>query len=156
MTEETIFYSVAGPLRITVGPKGVRSVSFFKISGRTKRAPKSAHLKQCVRELREYFAGRRRNFSVRFVAPGTTFQKRVWNEVARVPYGQTRTYGQVAARLGKKKGSRAVGQAVGANPVCILVPCHRILGAHGLGGYAYGVSLKRNLLAREGTLLPNQ
>jgi methylated-DNA-[protein]-cysteine S-methyltransferase len=102
-------------------------------------------------QLGAYFAGERREFDLPLRLRGTPFQQRVWEELRRVPYGQTTGYGLIAARLGLSKGSaRAVGMANGANPVAIVVPCHRVIGSSGkLVGYAGGLDRKRTLLALE-------
>lgn len=84
--------------------------------------------------------------------PGTDFQKRVWAELLEIPRGETRTYGEIAGRVGCRS-ARAVGGAVGANPVGLFIPCHRVLAASGLGGFAWGLALKRALLAAEGASL---
>ncbi len=103
-----------------------------------------------VNELAEYFAGERTVFDVPTAARGTDFQKAVWGELAAIPAGQTRSYGEVAAALGKPSASRAVGAATGRNPISIIVPCHRLVGATGaLTGYAGGVERKRWLLDHE-------
>jgi len=101
-----------------------------------------------VREqLAEYFAGHRRWFDVSFRLTGTPFQQRVWQELLSIPYGHTITYAELAERVGKPTASRAVGNANGRNPISILVPCHRVIGADGkLTGYAGGVERKRWLL----------
>ena len=84
---------------------------------------------------------------------GTAFQEAVWQELCRIPPGETRSYAQLAAAIGKPKAVRAAGSANGANPVAVLIPCHRVIASDGgLGGYAYGLDIKRQLLAREGTL----
>lgn len=101
-------------------------------------------------QLSEYFAGRRKKFSVPLSPQGTDFQKRVWEELCRIPYGETRTYGQVAACVGNPKASRAVGMANHNNPVMILIPCHRVIGSNGkLTGYAGGLWMKEKLLELE-------
>lgn len=102
-------------------------------------------------QLREYFAGERRVFDLPLASDGTEFQNKVWAEVRRIPYGDTATYGQIADRLGYEPViSRAVGAANGANPLPIVVPCHRVVGADGsLTGYAGGVDRKRILLELE-------
>lgn len=103
-----------------------------------------------VAELAEYFAGERTAFDVPTAARGTDFQKAVWRELAAIPPGETRTYGEVAAALGKPSASRAVGAATGRNPIGIIVPCHRLVGSTGkLTGYAGGVEKKRWLLDHE-------
>ncbi len=98
-------------------------------------------------QVLEYLAGKRRSFDLPLAAKGTEFQHAVWNEMLNIPYGETRTYGQVAAALGKPKALQAVGQACGRNPIPIIVPCHRVVAAGGkLGGYAYGPGIKQFLL----------
>src|ERR1700730_17371053 len=104
-----------------------------------------------VRQLTEYFAGTRRDFDLPLRLQGTTFQTRVWRELTVIPYGQTWSYGQLAHRIDKPSASRAVGLANGRNPISILVPCHRVIGADGsLTGYGGGLERKRWLLAHEG------
>lgn len=105
---------------------------------------------QLREELTEYFARDRREFTVTTAASGTPFQARVWRALAAIPYGQTRTYGQLATELGDPRVVRAVGAANGRNPISILVPCHRVVGADGtLTGYAGGLERKELLLALE-------
>ncbi|HEY1065592.1 MAG TPA: methylated-DNA--[protein]-cysteine S-methyltransferase [Pirellulales bacterium] len=101
-------------------------------------------------QLAEYFAGERQTFDVPLRPTGTSFQQRVWRELTLIPYAQTITYAQLAHRVGQPTASRAVGAANGRNPISILVPCHRVIGADGqLTGYAGGVEKKRWLLAWE-------
>lgn len=102
-------------------------------------------------QLDEYFAGRRRQFDVPLAPSGTAFQLRVWRGLGDVPYGETLSYGELARRLGMPNGSRAVGLANGANPLPIVVPCHRVIGSDGsLTGFGGGLELKRRLLELEG------
>jgi AraC family transcriptional regulator of adaptative response/methylated-DNA-[protein]-cysteine methyltransferase len=106
------------------------------------------------RELGEYFAGERREFSVPMAAPGTSWQERVWERLLAIPYGETVTYGGLAAELGRPTASRAVARAVGDNRIALLVPCHRVVGSGGaLTGYGGGLWRKRRLLEIEGVLL---
>ena len=110
-----------------------------------------APLSATVRQLTEYFEGTRREFDLPLRLQGTTFQTRVWRELTEIPYGQTWSYGQLAKRIDKPSASRAVGLANGRNPISILVPCHRVIGADGsLTGYGGGIERKRWLLAHEG------
>ena len=104
-----------------------------------------------ARELRAYFAGTLRTFRTPVDLTGTTaFRRRVLAELVRIPYGETRTYGEIAVRVGSPRGARAIGQAVGSNPVPIVVPCHRVLAAHAkLGGFSSGLQVKRALLQVE-------
>lgn len=109
-----------------------------------------AALGKAVRQLSEYFSGTRRDFDLTLAAAGTPFQRRVRDELRRIPYAETRSYGALARRLGVPASARAVGGAAGRNPVPIVVPCHRVIGARGaLVGYAGGFDAKEALLAHE-------
>jgi len=102
------------------------------------------------KQLKEYFAGKRRDFDLPCFMEGTEFSRRVWKELTRIPYGTTISYGELARRLGNDKASRAVGLANGRNPIGIIVPCHRVIGANGtLTGYGGGLERKRMLLDLE-------
>lgn len=110
---------------------------------------------ECIRWLDKYFSGCNPGFLPPLQLEGTPFQKRVWEELLRIPYGHTTTYGAIAKSIAEKMSPQAVGQAVGRNPAAIVVPCHRVVGAGGkLTGYAYGVDMKQRLLEMEGVLLP--
>lgn len=105
---------------------------------------------QAAAELGEYFAGRRRNFTLPLAPRGTEFQQRVWSELRRIPCGETRTYGEIARAIGQPRACRAVGMANNRNPIAILIPCHRVIGRDGsLTGYAAGLTVKRQLLELE-------
>lgn len=105
---------------------------------------------QAAAELGEYFAGWRRNFTLPLAPRGTEFQLRVWNELRRIPCGETRTYGEIARAIGQPRACRAVGMANNRNPIAILIPCHRVIGSNGsLTGYAAGLAIKRQLLELE-------
>jgi methylated-DNA-[protein]-cysteine S-methyltransferase len=104
-----------------------------------------------LRQLGEYFAGSRRSFTLRLAPTGTAFQLAVWQALRGIPYGQTLSYGELARQLGRPNGARALGLANGANPLPIIVPCHRVIGADGsLTGFGGGLYIKRALLALEG------
>lgn len=108
---------------------------------------------QAIAQLSEYFAGTRQTFSVPCRYPGgTPFQIRVWDAVGQIPYGQTLSYGALARRIGAPGAARAVGTAVGSNPLLIFVPCHRVVGASSLGGFRLGLPCKQTLLHLEGVL----
>lgn len=107
-------------------------------------------LEQAARQLEEYFAGRRKVFDLPLAPEGTEFQQRVWKALREIPYGETRSYGQIAAAVGNPKASRAVGMANHRNPISIIVPCHRVIGADGrLVGFGGGLGVKEALLQLE-------
>jgi len=126
----------------------VRRVSLRRGTARTEASSALAA------DLRRYFAGERVDFSRYDVdyEGYTPFQRAVLEATRRIPWGETRTYGQIAAEIGKPDAARAVGQAVGANRTCIVVPCHRVVASNGLGGFTGGLHWKRDLLALEGAL----
>ncbi|MBI5768545.1 MAG: methylated-DNA--[protein]-cysteine S-methyltransferase [Verrucomicrobia bacterium] len=110
-----------------------------------------------TRQVREqvlaYFSGERRTFDLPLAPAGTAFQQKVWATLQRIPFGETRTYGGLAEKLGNASASRAVGRANATNPICLIVPCHRVIGADGsLTGFAFGEDIKRRLLEHEGAL----
>lgn len=106
---------------------------------------------QVEQQLAEYFAGERREFQLELAPEGTPFQHQVWQELAQIPFGVVTSYGALAEKMGNPKASRGVGSANGANPICIVVPCHRVVGSDGrLTGFAYGVHVKAELLNLEG------
>ncbi|MDO5725940.1 MAG: methylated-DNA--[protein]-cysteine S-methyltransferase [Tissierellia bacterium] len=107
-------------------------------------------LEKLFLQLEEYFQKRRKNFDIKMELRGTEFQKLVWNEAMKIPYGEIINYGELAKRIGKPKASRAVGMALSKNPISILMPCHRIIGKNGkLTGYAGGLDIKLKLLNLE-------
>ena len=107
------------------------------------------------RQLAEYFAGERREFDLTLAPEGTPFERSVWEELRRIPFGETRSYGEIARAIGRPDAFRAVGRANGANPIPIVVPCHRVIGADGsLTGFGGGLEAKSRLLEIEGLQLP--
>lgn len=111
----------------------------------------AAPFELAIRELEEYFAGRRRTFDVPLAPRGTAFQLEVWQALRAIPYGETVSYAELAARIGRADAARAVGLANGANPLPVIVPCHRVIGSDGsLTGFGGGLSIKRALLELEG------
>ncbi|WP_269447050.1 methylated-DNA--[protein]-cysteine S-methyltransferase [Devriesea agamarum] len=114
------------------------------------QGPQSGVIELAIYELMRYARGELTSFSVPFKLNGTPFQRKVWEALSRIPYGKTTTYGELAAEIGVPRAAQAVGAAVGANPVSIIVPCHRVIGATGsLTGYAGGLDTKRALLQLE-------
>lgn len=151
----TVIESPVGPLRIIEQGGAITAIEFspFPESGRPRgdRADDAPILVEAARQLREYFARDRKEFDLPLAPIGTTWQIAVWAQLKLVGYGETASYGQIAARLGRSNAaSRAVGLANGANPIPIVVPCHRIIGANGtLTGYAGGIDRKQTLLGLE-------
>lgn len=127
------------------------------VSAKLETAPTQPHCPSPLSDLAagqimEYFQGKRKDFDLPIYAPGTPFQMAVWHEISRIPYGQTRTYGEIAAAIGKPGAARAVGIACNRNPLWILIPCHRVVGSgNRLTGYAGGLSMKQFLLELEQT-----
>ena len=118
------------------------------IDVRWRRDDDDSLFTQTIREVSEFASGERHAFSLPFAASGTPFQKQVWREIAAIPFGETRTYGDIASTLGAF--ARAVGSATGRNPLSLIVPCHRVVGTNGaLTGYAGGLQRKRRLLELE-------
>jgi methylated-DNA-[protein]-cysteine S-methyltransferase len=118
--------------------------------GATKEDAGHPLLLQAQQQLEEYFAGKRRKFTVKLDPAGTEFQNKVWNALRTIPFGETRSYGEIANQIGSRKAVRAVGAANGRNPLSIIVPCHRVIGADGkLTGFAGGLEVKAQLLALE-------
>jgi len=114
-------------------------------------------IEETKEQLTDYFAGNLKNFSIPLLLIGTDFQIKIWKELQKIPFGETKTYLQLAKKIKQEKAVRAVANANGANAISILIPCHRIIGANGkLTGYAGGLNSKKRLLELEGILLNNQ
>jgi methylated-DNA-[protein]-cysteine S-methyltransferase len=136
-------------LSVEIGPHGVRRIEFGARGANEHSLPV---MRETVRQLQAYFAGELKSFDVPLEIEGTEFQKRVWSALRTIPYGQTRSYTQIAAQIGAPRAVRAVGAANGRNPIPIIVPCHRVIGASGsLVGFGGGLDWKRLLLNLEAT-----
>ena len=155
-----------GVIRVAATPRGVCEIAlgretaedFFgwlerHVGHAPRRPERSGLVALALVQIAEYLAGRRREFDLPLDVRGTDFQRRAWAAVAAIPYGQTRTYSQVAQAIGRPAAVRAVGAANGANPLPLVVPCHRVLGSDGsLTGYGGGLDVKRKLLDMESQL----
>jgi len=152
MLEWRRFEPVSGVvLGVVASEAGIRAIELDG-AGELPGRESASHplLERAVAQLRAYFAGGLREFDLPLDMQGTGFQKRVWEELCRIPYGETRSYGFIAQTIGAPKAVRAVGAANGRNPIPIVVPCHRVIGADGsLTGYGGGLPLKRLLLDLE-------
>ena len=154
----------AGLLQVAATGEAIVAISFEKsiktvLEKIVKHSPQPLSLmkegnavtKKAVTELKEYFAGTRSEFTVPLKLFGTEFQKKSWKTLLRIPFGNTVSYGKQAKMLGKPNASRAVGSANGKNPICIIIPCHRVVaGNGGIGGYTGGIEKKKILLKIEG------
>jgi methylated-DNA-[protein]-cysteine S-methyltransferase len=152
-----VMESPVGPLTLVATDRGLSAILWKNDRhGRVRlniEAEDNAHpvLVEAERQLGEYFAGRRRTFSIRLDVAGTAFQRKVLSALRTIPFGETRTYGQIAKQIGHPAAVRAVGAANGRNPLSIVAPCHRVIGATGkLTGFAGGLDTKAHLLALEG------
>lgn len=154
---DTCTITIATPLgpAILSATGGALSTLHLGVPGQTNavselNAGTAAVLTDTARQLAEYFAGRRTAFDLPLAPAGTPFQRDVWRSLREIPYGETVSYGELAGQLGRPRASRAVGAANGRNPLAVVVPCHRVIGAGGaLTGYAGGLDRKRELLALE-------
>lgn len=132
-----------GPAWAAIGATGALEAFGF---GEPKR-PVAGESASVAKQISEYFAGTRTDFELDLNPRGTAFQKRVWAELLRIPFGETCSYSQLAGRVGIPGAARAVGRANATNPIALVVPCHRVIGSSGaLTGYAYGTELKKHLL----------
>ena len=164
LTETHTFDSPLGPLLLAATPRGLCGVWFVAQKHMPSAArqaswqpnPDNPLLRDTVNQLTAYFSARLRQFDLPLdLSTGTAFQQAVWQALSKIPLGQTQSYGAMARQLNKPTASRAVGAAVGRNPISIVVPCHRVLGAAGhMTGYAGGLWRKEALLALEGHLPP--
>ncbi len=153
----TYWHEIDSPVgRLLLAGDGVRLARLHFQAGPRPLAPAAgwvaarAPFAAAIAQLREYFAGTRRAFELALAPEGTVFQRAVWRALGSVPYGETLCYGELARRIGNPRAARAVGLANGANPLPIIVPCHRVIGADGtLTGFGGGLDIKRALLALE-------
>jgi methylated-DNA-[protein]-cysteine S-methyltransferase len=148
-----LYSSPIGTIEIIGTEQGIEALHFARRKS-SRRSRTDSFLKEVLSQIDEYFRGQRRIFSLKLRLEGTEFQKRVWRELMKIPYGRTVSYGDVAAAVGRPKAARAVGQANHSNPISIIVPCHRIIGGNGhLVGYGGGIWRKKWLLAHEKSFL---
>ena len=147
--------SILGPIRLEEDREALCGAAFCpdgvpELEPLPRRVVETPLLQEAEEQLNEYFAGVRREVDLPLAPAGTPFQQAVWQQLLQIPYGEVRTYGQIAAALGRPKASRAVGGACHRNPLAIFIPCHRVVGTDGfLTGYAGGVDLKQYLLELE-------
>ena len=151
MTKEYVAYynSPIGLLEIKSTEQGITTIEFVEEKNENSISYPSV-LEECINQLDQYFLGQRKKFSVRLQLLGTEFQKKVWKELLKIPYGEMRSYLEIATAIGNKNAARAVGGANKKNKIAIIIPCHRIIGSNGkLTGYNSGLNRKKWLLAHE-------
>ncbi len=150
MKQELHIDSPLGLVRLTASEQGLCECRLVRDGEKKHTTTTSRLLNDAAAQLRDWFAGARRDFDLPLAAVGTEFQQRVWSELREIPFATTRSYGELAARLGNPTAMRAVGAANGRNPLWIIVPCHRVIGMNGkLTGYAGGLDVKEWLLNHE-------
>lgn len=141
------FQTVVGELLIADKGDCITQISFFRKPDSDSIEMETPVTTEAYRQVVEYLQGKRRQFTLRLSPQGTAFQQQVWKALQTIPYGETRTYGQIAAQIGCPRASRAVGMANHRNPLAIVIPCHRVIGSDGkLTGYAGGLGIKQKLL----------
>jgi methylated-DNA-[protein]-cysteine S-methyltransferase len=150
------FTTPIGELSIVVdGGGAVKRLHFGRLAA-SEMIPDDAAIAEARIQIEEYFAGDRRDFDLDLAPDGTEFQRAVWSGLRTIPFGQTMSYGALAARVGYPGAFRAVGAANGANPIALIIPCHRVIGGDGrLTGFGGGIPIKAALLAHEGALSPD-
>lgn len=145
-----------GALTPVVNESGALTMLYFGSRHPAGASREPEQLGNVTEQLQEYFEGKRKSFELQLAAEGTEFQRQVWEKLVEIPYGCTRSYGEIARELGVPGASRAVGRANATNPIAIVVPCHRVIGSNGtLTGYAGGIDMKEKLLAFEQGLTPS-
>lgn len=153
MSHKCYLHTPIGIICIEANEEAVTALYFdreYEKQGNLTKEPETALLKKAVDQLKEYFQGRRKVFDVPLNPAGTEFQKKVWQALCTIPYGQTRSYGEIAAQIGNPKACRAVGGANNKNPIMIFIPCHRVIGADGsLVGFGGGIYAKEYMLNLE-------
>ncbi len=141
------YNTAIGRIYIRTDDKNILEVSLNRIDGEIQETPL---IMRAYNQLEEYFEGKRKTFGLPLAPEGTAFQKKVWKALTQIPYGKTANYKDIALSVGNKKACRAVGMANNKNPIIIIIPCHRVIGANGgLRGYAYGLDIKKQLLDLE-------
>lgn len=150
--------SPVGALYVVASEKGVQALQkkrqantpLLSIEELNPKQPEEKVLQKAYDQLQQYFLGRRQSFDLPLDLQGTDFQKKVWKQLLKIPYGKTVSYRWMAEKIQQPKAARAVGNANGKNPVCVIVPCHRVIAADGsLGGYSSGLNMKKYLLSLE-------
>jgi len=144
------FRSPVGTLKIVSDGRAIKEIALVKGEKQNSGDNLTA---EAVSQLKEYFDGKRTDFIFPIAPDGTDFQKKVWDVLLKIPYGKHLTYGEVAELAGNKNACRAVGNAVGKNPILIAIPCHRVTASDGIGGFSAGIEIKKYLLNKENIII---
>ena len=145
-----VYPSRLGDIKITYTDKAITGIDIGASGYNSNESEPGALSESAIEQLNEYFTGKRKDFDLPLAPSGTHFQQKVWAQLQKIPYGQTRSYKDIAQAVGSPKGFRAVGMANNKNPIAIVIPCHRVIGADGsLVGYGGGLDMKQSLLDLE-------
>jgi methylated-DNA-[protein]-cysteine S-methyltransferase len=154
MINKAFYHTKLGTLQICCSNSAITSVSFATKNDNTAKSFPNELSEEAILQIREYLEQKRQTFSLPLRFEGTEFQKSVWRVLQSIPFGETRSYKDIACEIGVPKASRAVGMANNRNPIAIIIPCHRVIGSNGkMVGYAGGLDVKRKLLEIEGIFL---
>lgn len=143
---KTYYNTKIGIIELTYEGDTLLGVALVEESGVSQNSDFSDDV---ISQINEYLEGKRKEFDINYRLEGTEFRKKVWSELLNIPYGEVRTYGDIAKKIGNPKASRAVGSALNKNPLLIVIPCHRVVGKAGLTGFAFGLEIKKFLLSLE-------
>lgn len=143
------FKSEFGMIKISGCERYIRSVEIVKEDNNIDGKNLPEHFFKAQTQLREFFSGERKEFDLPLKPEGTEFQLAVWNEMLKIPYGETVSYGEIGQRIQRPKAYQAIGAACGKNPIPFIIPCHRVVAANGIGGFSLGLQSKENLLNLE-------
>lgn len=150
MRYQQTYQTPVGTITLQCDEEALLFLVFGKREFENTLSKSTALLERTIDQLKEYLAGERKEFDLALNPQGTDFQKKVWNALLTIPWGETKTYGEIAAQIGNPKACRAVGMANNRNPISIIIPCHRVIGAKGaLVGYGGGLDIKEKLLKLE-------
>ncbi len=148
--DQAIYHTKIGKIKIVSQAEVLNAIRFVKNEDAVEKCQRTKFSDSVCKQIQEFLAGKRTKFEIAYELEGTPFQRKVWQELCRIPYGQTRSYKEIAAAIGNDRAYRAVGNASNKNPLPIVVPCHRVVGTNGsLTGYAGGLAIKKQLLAIE-------
>ena len=152
-TQSAYYQSPIGYLEIIANDNAlvaIKQAQAVPAKAKNNSSTSNKVINQTITELKDYFSGKTKQFSVPISFKGTEFQNKIWNTLLTIPYGQTTSYAEIAKKIGNPKAVRAVGSAIGRNPIPVIIPCHRVITSDGkMGGFAWGIDVKKELLKVE-------